>query len=203
MSQNKVKSEKTDWQFSVPVANEVKIERTEEKVSAKPIKKSGHSLKLDHSKVVPSMTRSELYEKLKKEEDALNKDVINYGPIYKRALASILDYSIYGGVYFLVIENKDLYVNFLNQNILFGILIFIFIYFPVRFYNGTIGKLVLGLRVRGEGQYTLSTFQVLLREIVLKPVGLISIIDWAFILFNKEQKSIHDYISKTLVVINN
>lgn len=84
--------------------------------------------------------------------------------------------------------------------LLFVVDMFIVFALFLSYTNTSVGKKALGLSIRGKYQYELSVSQALLRELIFKPLSLISVVGglWAFV--DKEKRSLHDILSATLVI---
>jgi len=79
---------------------------------------------------------------------------------------------------------------------------FIFIIIPLSFYNSSFGKKLLGISVRGTNSYTISLSQAIAREIIIKPLSLLTLVGFVTPFFSKKKQSIHDMIIGTLVIIS-
>lgn len=81
----------------------------------------------------------------------------------------------------------------------------LFVYFclnvvMVVFFRTTIGKLLMGLRVRGYHYVDLKFSSAIAREFLFKPFSMLLLIDFIMPLFNKDRRALHDYLSQTMVV---
>lgn len=179
-------------------------------------------LTIEQRKPVKATTRTALYNELKKEQDdKVKKDIIVYPSIQKRAIALLLDLALWVGIFIFAKQlapmvkglllnsiNNDQYqylekFKYLEKSILFSIC-FIFYFFldfyPTRFYNTTPGKRLLGLRVRGMEDFTLTTEQALMREFIFRPIAIFTGIGLIIPLLNENNRSLHDFIVQTQVV---
>lgn len=70
----------------------------------------------------------------------------------------------------------------------------------VVFFRATIGKLLMGLRVRGYHYVDLKFSNAIWREFLFKPLSILLLIDFVLPLFNKDRRSLHDFLAQTMVV---
>lgn len=81
----------------------------------------------------------------------------------------------------------------------------LFVYFclnvlMVVFFRTTIGKLLMGLRVRGYHYVDLKFSSAIAREFLFKPVSMLLLVDFVMPLFNKDRRALHDFLAQTMVV---
>lgn len=81
----------------------------------------------------------------------------------------------------------------------------LFVYFvtnvvTVVIFRTTIGKALVGLRVRGYHYVDLNYRAAISREFLFKPFAMLLLIDFVMPLFNKDRRALHDYLSGTMVV---
>jgi len=166
-----------------------------------------------------SLTRRQMAEKLKEEEKV--KDVFHYAHPIKRALATVLDGLAYlastyfskfflAPVYSLVLSFAEKYKldfpiteeMFLEYGFWFLIVFNYFLLFVIgtAFYNRTIGKKFLGIFVREEERFSLSITNMFTREMVFKPLSVLSIVGVCMVFFNDKRQTLHDRLAKTLVI---
>lgn len=166
-----------------------------------------------------TLTRRQMAERMKKEENT--EDVFVYANPINRGIAEILDILFVGVVSYVlkfllgplfllntIILNKynyqldvskSLYV-YNGQFIVLGLMYFIFIVIGTAFYNKTVGKKMMGLVVRNDDRFSLNLTDIFVREVVLKPISVISVIGIIMPFFHKQKKSLHDVLMKTLVI---
>lgn len=180
-----------------------------------------NKLKLDTDSYKPAKTRQQMYDELKKEEEILDQDVYYYAPVVKRGAALILDLAFMFLLYKVVlkavpweIKISEFCMNKYHLQFMFGhaalvklfILInslvatFYGIVMPVAFYNNTIGKKFLNLKVRGVDKYTLTISEAFIREIIYKPISIVCIAGFFVPFYNKEKQSVHDKLANTIVI---
>lgn len=166
-----------------------------------------------------TLTRRQLAEKLNEEERV--RDVFHYAHPIKRALAMFLDMLAYlASVYFtkfflfplysLVVSFTDKYKldfsvteeTFLEYGFWFLVVFNYFLLFAVgtAFYNRTIGKKFLGIFVREEERFSLSITNMITREMIFKPLSILSVVGVSMMFFNNKKQSLHDRLAKTLVI---
>lgn len=166
-----------------------------------------------------TLTRRQMADKLKEEEKVT--DVFHYAHPVKRALAAFLDAlaylaSIYftkfflSPVYSLLLSFFEHYKlefplseeMFLEFGFWFLIVFNYFLLFVIgtAFYNRTIGKKFLGILVREEERFSLSITNMFTREMVFKPISILSIVGVAMMFFNDKKQTLHDRLAKTLVI---
>lgn len=81
----------------------------------------------------------------------------------------------------------------------------LFVYFCLNvvlvvLFRATIGKLLMGLRVRGYDFVDLKFSNAIWREFLFKPLSILLLIDFVLPLFNKDRRSLHDFLAQTMVV---
>ncbi len=67
-------------------------------------------------------------------------------------------------------------------------------------FRTTIGKAMMGLRVRGYTYVDLSLSSAVAREFLFKPFSMLLLIDFVMPLFNRDRRALHDFLSGTMVV---
>lgn len=178
-------------------------------------------LTIDKNSYKPAKTRQELYNELKMEEKILDQDVYQYATYIERALALALDaafiFFLYKVVVFMTphIFTLALYcmskykVEFMLGNafllrmilvITTVIVAFIGVVIPMAFFNNSFGKKFLNLKVRGDEKYIISINEAITREFIAKPLSIVCIAGFILPFYNKERKSLHDKIMKTIVI---
>ncbi len=212
-----------EWTFKVQAPKKNQSEEiTKTDTNTMLARNRAPKLTIEHRKPAKASTRTALYNELKKEQDdKVKKDIIVYPSIQKRGIALILDLVLWVGIFLFAKQlapmvkgillnsiNNDQYQNFakfkyLEKSILISIsFIFYFIldFYPTRFYNTTPGKRLLGLRVRGMEDFTLTTEQALMREFIFRPISIFTGIGLIIPLLNENNRSLHDFITQTQVV---
>lgn len=81
----------------------------------------------------------------------------------------------------------------------------LFVYFVVNvatvvIFRATIGKALMGLRVRGYHYVDLNFKSAIAREFLFKPFSMLLLIDFVMPLFNKDRRALHDFLSSSMVV---
>lgn len=178
-------------------------------------------LKIDTDSYRPFKTRQQLYNELKQDEENLDKDVFEYAPYFDRAAALTLDfifiYILYKIVIFIAPYEFKLIQYFLNSyklEFLLGnafllntilaftgsFVAFIGVIIPTAFFNNSFGKKFFKLKVRGIDKYTISIDEAIAREIFCKPLSILCMAGFILPFYDKEKKSLHDRIMKTIVI---
>lgn len=195
--------------------------RTRVKISSKNLRQE--DLKLDETSANrTSRSRNELYEELCKDDVVLNdEDHYEFPTPALRAISLIID------ILFVLIVVKIIYLitpfemsivelllskyKFkmmfsadINFFIVLGITLFITAFFliiiPVTFFHATLGKKITGIIVRSEFKNSLSIKQIIKRELIFKPLGMIILAGFIMPFFDKKKKSFHDKMCGTIVV---
>ena len=150
------------------------------------------------------------------------KSGIEYGSLFKRLMAQIID-SIVALIVFVLsaflvpfidktakdfMDMFHLQFSFSNSTtsviihaLVFALDIFIVFALFLSYTNTSIGKKPFGLSVRGKYHYEISVSQAALRELVFKPISILSVVGvlWAFL--DKEKRTLHDILSATYVIV--
>ncbi len=165
------------------------------------------------------LTRAQMAEKL--EQKIKKTDIINYADPIKRLLAQCLD--CIGVVLLFYVVNTlripfyHVFMNLINyfkisieltlveyQYFSFYILAFsvYFFYFVVitAFYNQTLGKKFLSIRVREEQRFSLAISDMFMREMIYKPVSFLSVVGLLMSFSHKKRRCLHDVMSRTIVI---
>lgn len=195
--------------------------KTRVKINSKNLR--NEELKLDEvGRKRISKTRNELYEELRKDDVIINdEDHYEFPTAPLRAIAFIID------VLFILIAVKIIYLITpfemkliqlfldkyklqlmfspeINFYLVFGITIilsaFFLIVIPVTFFQVSLGKKITGIKVRSEFQNSLSIKQIIKREIIYKPLGIVLLAGFIMPFFDKKKKSFHDKLCGTIVV---
>ena len=187
----------------------------------KNVVKKPRKLGLDEKGYVAPKSRGELYKELASEEENLSKDVIELAPPALRLIALLLDLGFMYGLILsamklspLVKMLVDYFLNSYQLVFMFGepvlvditvgvsifVLIMSFVIVPASFFNTSFGKKIMGLRVRGDGQFSLGLGQCLQRELIFKPLSIVLVVGFIMPFFDENKRSLHDRLAKTLVV---
>lgn len=179
------------------------------------------SLVLDTGAVPRTKTRSAMALEMDGGAEKETGDVYNCAPLYKRAIAFIIDSLFLVGLYYLVELIAPLWLKIIHyfldsyklqlmipealviKAIFFvgGFMsLFFLVVIPVAFFNHSLGKKILGLKVRGEDKYSISIMTAFSREIIMKPISLLILAGLITPFFSKKKLSIHDMITHTFVV---
>lgn len=222
---NDRKVNEEEWEFKISLNDEVENPdksplKPKSRVSQlKSIQKKSE-LELEYSKQKNSKTRTELFAELNNIEEHKNKDLIQFASLHRRSIAFGIDLLLIGFFFhrlFILkpwaLKNFHLYFannyllslsdKFLESAFLSGvgvIGVFFFLVIPLAFYNVSLGKKMIGLRVRGSELYTISLFRALGRELFFKPLSILLIIGFITPFITKKRQSIHDLIANTLVI---
>ena len=80
-------------------------------------------------------------------------------------------------------------------------LLFLLLYiFPVFSMKRTIGKVFIKIEIEDINDGLVGGFRVVLREIVLKPISILTIIGIVIAFTNKKKRSLHDYLTATYII---
>lgn len=209
-----------NWDFSVSESSiELALKKEKENNAEKIVNLK--KLELDDSPRVKNVTREEMYNELQGKQDLTDLNI--YASYLKRSVAYIIDTFFLGTI--IVISKKLIVFNyfitsfFMNRYHLkwmlpfdmldkimwtlnFSILFLFLVIIPLSFYYVTLGKKIMGIYLRGEEQFSLPIEVVIVRELILKPISLVTLIGIFLPFFNKKKKSLHDFILKTIVVVD-
>lgn len=179
------------------------------------------SLVLDTGAVPRTKTRSAMALEMDDGPEKEMGDVFNCAPLYKRAIAFIIDSLFLVGLYYLVeliaplwlqliyyfLDSYKLQLLIPEALVIKSILLvsgfmalFFLVVIPVAFFNHSLGKKILGLKVRGEDKYSISIMTAFSRELIMKPISLLILAGLVTPFFTKKKLSIHDMITHTFVV---
>jgi uncharacterized RDD family membrane protein YckC len=185
-------------------------------------KQKTKKLKLDNQKSYrPAKTRAELYREMAQAEEIIEKDVIEFTTPARRGGALLIDLAfIYLVVdialmlapYELALMKHflDLYKHefiFANQTMLDSLdifnvtsALFFALLLPLSFFNSSLGKKIMKLRVRGDQAYTISLSKAFQRELIFKPISMLLVVGFIMPFFSENQQSLHDKMAGTLVI---
>jgi uncharacterized RDD family membrane protein YckC len=184
-------------------------------------RRSSKTLKLDDKNYRPAKTRAELYREMQLEEEVEIKDIYDFANPYKRGSALVIDLAfIYIVISFALLlapyelsiaqHFLDLYKHefiFARETMVTGLdilntlaAIFFMIIVPLSFFNCSLGKKLMRLRVRGDQTYTISITKAFQREIIFKPISMILIVGFIMPFRDPNSQSLHDKMAGTLVI---
>lgn len=166
-------------------------------------------------------TRSKLAEQYDF-EDRLEK--LKRTPPVDRLIAGAIDLAYIGGIsfvaqFFIPMANKE-YIKILREKGINQMLspdalnnyiwmaltvaaLFILYAIPTFLFGKSVGKIMRGHRIGNANDgLCVSRISVLIREFILRPISLISIVGVALMFFNKKKQGLHDIIMKTSVYSN-
>lgn len=220
--QKKDNGQTAEWEFNaVKVKSEAAPERKMARAKISEGRAKSESLALDEGAVPRTKTRSAMAMEMMGEQEQDEKDVFEYAPYHKRGIAFILDTVFTAGILYVAKMSAPLWrlpiQMFLDKyklelwisdpvlvNILIAVniilAVFFFIIIPVAFFNHSLGKKIMGLKIRGEDKYTISISEAFQREIIMKPLGIIILAGFIMPFFSKQKMSIHDKVVHTLVI---
>lgn len=169
-----------------------------------------HKLEIDTDSQKPQKTRTEHFRELEEKRLAELKDVYTPAALGNRLIAGVIDQGIVGfGCHFLLKNIPALNFHFYKlplKNTLFSwyvayvIVSLVIQVLPMCFFQTTLGKRLMKIKVRGVSMYMLSFIQILFRESIAKPLSLISVIGAYHACTRKDKMAIHDMISRTRVI---
>jgi uncharacterized RDD family membrane protein YckC len=218
---NKPVKNEEEWSFGInekelpqmPTINNSDFDQ--EEVTERPQKLKIEATGVRHS------TRTSMYNEMLAQQKENTEDVIVSAPVVKRGIALILDLFLMLGISYVAINLipitkllisfpmdkykfvwrlSDKNLSYLMMGINSLVMYFFLVFFPTLFYNTSFGKRIMNLRVRGIDQYTLSFEQAFFRDFLFRPVSILSGVGLIVPFFNKEKKSLHDFLTKTQVV---
>lgn len=220
---DKTKDSTGEWEFSKLAPSPKETASVD--LPAVPNKKirtfKKQSLVLNTGAVPRTKTRSAMALEMNGEAEIEMGDVFNCAPLYKRAIAFIIDSLFLVGLYHLVeliaplwlqlihyfLDSYKLQLLIPEALVIKGILLvsgftalFFLVVIPVAFFNHSLGKKILGLKVRGEDKYSISIMTAFSRELIMKPISLLILAGLVTPFFTKKKLSIHDMITHTFVV---
>lgn len=215
-------SDKDDWDFKVDrgVAPEEPKKKFEKKRSLEDIaeaftEKPTQELKLDHEALPPRNARIENVKK----SIALERFAdIKAAPIGRRIQASLVDLIYIASLGFAGWMLFSKYQQVIERGLPSGLLanvpspelvlefsisilaILFFHIFPTCWYRKSFGKKIFSLRIGWkEDDCGVPKKAVLWRELVAKPLSLISVFGLLLIFTNKKRRALHDFLSGTVV----
>lgn len=189
----------TEWMFSIdkqfkeePIRVENKVEK-ERRVGAQK-----NNLSLAEVPKGVGRTRNEMYNDLQEKHAALG-DVYELASFSNRGMAFVIDQLVLSGLFYIS-YHFQFFTHEFAMAINLIIFYFIFFIFPLKYYNATIGKKLMKINLRGTDEYTLGLLKIILRELIVKPISLGILIGFIVPFFNKKRRSLHDYLTGTIVI---
>jgi uncharacterized RDD family membrane protein YckC len=217
-------NENQEWEFDA-VSPKIKSKnqtKTESQVKrAHIIAKKPTSLALDEGAIPRTKTRSAMAMDIQGQENVELKDEYTFAPLPKRAVAFGLDTIFLAAIIYVVkfsapisrklvqyfmdsYKLKFMIPEEMVMKIIMGgsglIALFFLIVIPIAFFNNSFGKKIIGLRVRGNGKYTISISQAFKRELIFKPLSIAIIAGFITPFFSKKRLSIQDMLADTIVI---
>lgn len=193
----------------------------EEDVPLARVPKKPKKLKLDDKSYKPAKSRAELYREMAEADAIVEQDVIEYTTPIKRVCALMVDiafvFSLFNVAMLLAPYELKIMQHFLDLykhefifaqatmidaldifNVSAAMLFFVLL--PLSFFNCTLGKKLMRLRVRGEHNYTLSLSKAFQREFIFKPISILLVVGFILPFFNEKKQSLHDKMAGTIVI---
>lgn len=207
-----------DWDFTGVRHPKLESQVKETKVVSR---KKSNNLVLNEAALPKTKTRSAMASEMNREDPRGQSDIYNLASIPKRAIALLIDLVFLASILFvtkaaaplwkqiihLFLDKYNLQLLIPEWFVLNGIIIFtgfialnVCIVFPVTFFNHSLGKKLLGLKIRGQEQYTLTISQIFGRELIVKPISIILLAGFITPFFAKKRASLHDMASHTFVI---
>ena len=208
------------WDFKLD-KNKPGSDSTKKTVAIPRVKKNNEDLFEEESKkisvkenvTIRRKSRRELAKEYEREEDKFvepHPDTL-YGSLFRRSAALGLDVfvcsllAIAGLTYFpqFFIENENLVSALLGisfYHVEFYLLVsFLFIYFflviaPHIVFGASFGKKMMNVKVFGIDREKQGFLKGALRELILKPISLISLVGVLICFFSKKRKMLHDHL---------
>ncbi len=212
--ENESNSDEWDFKIEEPVQ---KKERASLEVSSEKKKVRPTRLKLDDQTNVVRKSRTALAREQGPTKKQAPDDKVPAN-LFKRGFAFLFDLTLFAaggaGAIFLgetltsfttsIYETLGLEVP-LNIDTYTIVASALFVYFFVNvltvvLFRATIGKALVGLRVRGYHYVDLNFKAAIAREFLFKPFSMLLLIDFVMPLFNKDRRALHDFLSSTIVV---
>lgn len=215
-----------EWEFTA-VGSKIQLEKAKE--PPKPHKrdkiitkqKKDQSLVLDEGAVPRTKTRSAMALEIQGNKEDELKDVFSLASYIKRAIAFVFDLAFLAALAYIArltsplvrmlvelfmdrykfkfhIAESDVMNAITGVNGVF--LVFFLVIIPVAFFNTSLGKKIMGIRIRGTEKYTLTITEAFKREVILKPLSIALIAGFITPFFSKKRQSIHDMLAKTIVI---
>lgn len=212
-----------DWDFT-GVRHNVKKEagpKLESRAKDKVVSSKKANLVLNEAALPKTKTRSAMASEMHKEDPRGQSDLYSLASIPKRGIALFIDLAFLAAIFYVIkftgplwrqvmqlfLDKYNLQLWIPERFVLNGILIVtgfialnVCIVFPVTFFNHSLGKKLLGLKIRGQEQYTLTIGQIFGRELIVKPLSILLLAGFITPFFAKKRASLHDMASHTFVI---
>ncbi|WP_220127088.1 RDD family protein [Halobacillus locisalis] len=147
----------------------------------------------------------------KKQKDDLQR--LLYAGFWIRFFAYLIDLIVVWGINSIVtrplirlagLQDAKLWIDFFSVSNLLTLLIF-FLYFILmtKYFQATLGKMILGLSVQSLEGNSMSTSQIIFRECIGRYISMaIGGLPYIVVAFTKRHQGIHDYFADTSVIKN-
>jgi uncharacterized RDD family membrane protein YckC len=203
MTDNENDNEKKDWDFKVDVEEP-------KKVAMKEVETKEKRIYLDEN--ARRILKAQLNEKPR--YTIVNEDKERAASMIKRAIAQVIDLFIMFLLFILssflvpvfmnITTNKKVTALLSNPQVvhkyifLFSAFL-IFVVF-VATYNASIGKMIMGIKIVSKEADAIYFIQTFKREVLFKPLSIISVVGIGYAFFNVQKKTLHDIFAHTLVI---
>lgn len=192
-----------------------KKKRLKEKSS---LSQTDQTFKMEAPPVAKRKSRSELAKEYEREEDKVVEPLPDeeYGSFVRRGVALAIDFAVCFGVLFFVLTyHADTWIQL--ELALFGtsdygygplltyfsslafVCYFVFSVFPTILFGKSVGKTFVGVKVYGKGIEPLGYLKTFMREILFRPLSLISILGALICYLSPQRKMLHDHLVGSVV----
>lgn len=157
------------------------------------------------------MQIAEQHTMTKKQKDDLQR--LLYAGFWVRFFAYLIDLIVVWGINSIVtrplirltgLQDTKIWIDFFSVSNLLTLLIF-FLYFILmtKYFQATLGKMILGLSVQPLDGKSMSTSQIIFRECIGRYISMaIWGLPYLVVAFTKRHQGIHDYFADTSVIKN-
>lgn len=94
----------------------------------------------------------------------------------------------------------DAQLNILLFSFSFVMMITLFYIIPMMIFKRSFGKMIFKIRIHCTLMHTPLSSSIFLREVIFKPISILTIFGVAMIYFDEDKRALHDRIMKTVVV---
>lgn len=179
------------------------------------------TLKLDQASVPKARTRSAMASEMQRLASKNEGDIFKLAPFSKRSAAFVIDSAFTAAIVFAAAASApfwrmliQIFLDKYNLQLIlpetlvmksivvlseFWVLFFCLV-IPVAFFNHSLGKKIFGLKVRGNEKYTISISQAFMRELIMKPIGILILAGFVTPFNSKNKLAIHDMAANTIVI---
>lgn len=213
------------WNFKVDKSKSDKDVTKKSIAVPKPTKRKDNLFEEEHVDLDVSQSnpksrksRKALAKEYEREEDRPYTPAINelYGSFFRRGNAFLFDlFSVclisglaltYYPQYFIELENilaaligqkNSIFEFYLVCSV--GLIYFVIVSVPHIIFGASFGKKMMNVKVFGSERQPAGFLQSFMREIILKPVSLISVLGVMMCFFSKKRKMLHDHLVNTEV----